>query len=51
VAPYLFEIEATAYIGASGRTPLRVETEYELLLTNRQILQPLVEAEVYGKRD
>ncbi len=51
LAPYLFEIEATAYIGASGRTHLRVETEYELLLTNRLILQPLVEAEVYGKRD
>lgn len=51
LAPYWFEVEATAYVGPSGRTHLRVETEYELLLTNRLILQPLVELEVYGKSD
>jgi copper resistance protein B len=51
LAPYWFEIEATAYFGASGRTHLRFESEYELLLTNRLILQPLVELEVYGKDD
>jgi copper resistance protein B len=51
LAPYWFEVEATAYVGASGRTHLRVETEYELLLTNRAVLQPLVEVEVFGKSD
>jgi copper resistance protein B len=51
LAPYWFEVEATAYIGASGRTHVRLETEYELLVTNRLILQPLVELEVYGKSD
>ena len=51
LAPYWFEVEATAYIGESGRTHFRVETEYELLLTNRLILQPLVELEIYGKSD
>lgn len=51
LAPYWFEIEATAYIGAAGRTHARLETEYELLLTNRLILQPLVEVEIYGKSD
>jgi copper resistance protein B len=51
LAPYWFEVEATGYIGAGGRTHLRVEVEYELLLTNRLILQPLIEAEVYGKAD
>ena len=51
LAPYKFEIEATAYIGASGRTAARIEAEYELLLSNRLILQPLVEAEVHGKDD
>ena len=35
----------------SGRTQLRIETEYELLLTNRLILQPLVEVDIYGKAD
>jgi copper resistance protein B len=51
LAPYWFEVEATAYVGAAGRTHVRVETEYELLLTNRIILQPLVEIEMYGKSD
>lgn len=51
LAPYWFEVEATAYIGEAGRTHVRVETEYELLLTNRLILQPLVELEIYGKSD
>lgn len=51
LAPYWFEVEATAYVGASGRTQIRLETEYELLLTNRLILQPLVEVEIYGKSD
>lgn len=51
LAPYWFEVEATAYVGASGRTHVRFETEYELLLTNRLVLQPLVEVEIYGKSD
>ena len=51
LAPYWFEVEATAYIGEAGRTHFRVETEYELLLTNRAILQPLVEVEIFGKAD
>ena len=51
LAPYWFEVEATGYVGASGRTHARFEVEYELLLTNRLILQPLVEVEVYGKSD
>ena len=51
LAPYWFEIEATAYVGASGRTHARFEVEYELLFTNRLIVQPLFEAEVFGKSD
>jgi copper resistance protein B len=51
LAPYWFEIEATAHVGESGRTLFRLEAEYELLLTNRFILQPLVELDVYGKAD
>lgn len=51
LAPYWFEVEATAYVGASGRTQFRIEGEYELLLTNRLILQPLVEVEIHGKND
>lgn len=51
LAPYWFEVEATAYVGASGRTHARLEVEYELLLTNRLVLQPLAEVEIVGKSD
>jgi copper resistance protein B len=51
LAPYWFEVEASAYIEPSGRTHVRVETEYDLLVTNRLVLQPLVEFEVYGRAD
>ena len=51
LAPYWFEVELTGYVGAEGRTQLRGEVEYELLLTNRLVLQPLVEVDVFGKSD
>jgi len=51
LAPYWFEVEATAYAGPRGRTALRLEAEYELLLTQRLILQPDVEVNLYGKND
>ncbi len=51
MAPYKFDIEATAYLGASGQTAARIEAEYELLLTNRLILQPVIEAEWHSRRD
>ena len=49
LAPYWFDVEATAYIGAGGRTAARLKAEYELLLTNRLALQPLVEVNLYGR--
>jgi copper resistance protein B len=51
LAPYWFEVEASAYIEPSGRTHIRFETDYDLLITNRLVLQPLVEFEVYGRAD
>lgn len=51
LAPYWFDVEATAFIGDSGRTAVRVETEYELLLTNRLVLQPLLGLEINGTPD
>jgi copper resistance protein B len=51
LAPYWFEIDAAAYVGESGRTALRVEGEYELLLTQKLVLQPRIEANFYGKSD
>lgn len=51
LSPYKFEVAATAYIGESGRTALNLEAEYELLLTNRLILQPLIEIDLSGRDD
>jgi copper resistance protein B len=51
LAPYKFEVEATGYIGESGQTAARLEAEYDMLLTNRLILQPLAELNFYGKND
>lgn len=51
LAPYWFEIDATGYIGDEGRTALNLEAEYELLLTQKWILQPRIEADFYGKDD
>ncbi|WP_454763766.1 copper resistance protein B [Cupriavidus campinensis] len=51
LAPYWFEVDATAYLDTEGRTALRLSAEYELLLTQRWILQPRIEANLYGKND
>lgn len=51
LAPYWFEVDATAYVGEEGRTALRLSGEYEFLLTQRLILQPRLEVNVYGKSD
>lgn len=51
LAPYKFEVQATAYVGESGKTAASIEAEYEVLLTNRLVLQPLVEVSLYGKDD
>ena len=51
LAPYWFELETTAYVGQAGRSALRIEAEYELLLTQRLILQPDAEVNFYGKND
>ncbi|UGB39535.1 copper resistance protein B [Frateuria soli] len=51
LAPYWFETEATGYVGPAGRTAARVRIEYELLLTQRLILQPELEANLYGRSD
>lgn len=51
LAPYWFDIELTAYLGDDGRLAARGKASYDLLLTNRLILTPQLEANVYGTRD
>jgi copper resistance protein B len=51
LAPYWLYVEATAYVNEQGRTAFRLETEYDLLLTQKLILQPRVEMNFYSRRD
>ena len=51
LAPYWFEIDAAAYVSNAGHSALRVSADYELLLTQKLILQPRIEANFYGKGD
>lgn len=51
IAPYYFEIDASFFWGESGQTSLRLEAEYELLLTQQWILSPEIEINIYGKDD
>lgn len=43
IAPYWFEINAAGFISDEGNFSIRLEAEYELLITQRLILQPRVE--------
>lgn len=51
LSPGFFAVEATAYLGEEGRTAARVSSEYDLLLTQRLILQPRAEANLYARDD
>lgn len=51
VAPFGIEVEATAYAGEHGQAGLVLDLEYELLLTNRLILAPELEASAWRRDD
>ena len=51
LVPYWLDVEATAYATSSGRTAARLRAEYELLFTQRLILQSEGEMNLYGKSD
>ncbi|MEO8747756.1 MAG: copper resistance protein B [Rhodanobacter sp.] len=51
LAPYWFALEATGYVGSSGRTAARLRVHYDVLFTQRLILTPELEANLYGKDD
>lgn len=51
LAPYWFEIDATAYVGDSGRTALALKADYEILFTQGLILQAMAELKLYGQTD
>ena len=43
LAPYFFEVDATAFLSNKGELSARLKGEYELLLTQKLVLQPSVE--------
>lgn len=51
LAPYEFDISTALFVGDEGRTAARIHAEYELLFTQRLILTPEVEVNVYGQND
>jgi copper resistance protein B len=51
LAPYWFEVEALVYVGEEGRTAANLSAEYEMFLSQRLILQPKFEVDLYGKDD
>lgn len=51
LAPYFFDIDAAIFIGESGRTAARFDVEYDFLFTQRLILTPEFEVNIYGKKD
>ncbi|NIE80704.1 copper resistance protein B [Asaia sp. As-1742] len=48
---YQFELQATGYVSDQGRFAARFEGSYDILLTNRLILQPQIELNLYSKAD
>ena len=48
---YFFDVEATGYVSDRGRTAARLKGSYDILLTNRLILQPEAELNFYSKAD
>jgi copper resistance protein B len=51
LAPYWFETQATFYAGEQGRTALRLESSYDVLFTQRLILTPKIELNLYSRND
>ena len=51
LAPQWFDVEVTGYFGESARTALRAEVEYDLLVNDRVVIQPILELNLFGKSD
>lgn len=51
LAPYYFETRAALLVNDRGNVGLRLEAEYEALLTQKLILTPSLEADLYTRDD
>lgn len=50
LAPYWFDVQLTGYVGDDGRLAARAKGAYDIRLSNRLIMTPQVEANLYSKR-
>ena len=51
IAPYMFEVSALAYVCDGGDVAAQLEAEYDMRLSNRLVLQPLLELELHSGDD
>ena len=51
LAPYFFEARAALLLNSEGNIGLRLDLEYEALITQKLILTPSLEADFYTKDD
>ncbi len=51
LAPHFFEFEPTFYFRDGGHLAARIQGSYDLLLTQRLIVQPQLEMNFYSKQD
>ena len=51
LAPYWFEVDSSLFIGKEGRVGLRLQAEYEVMLTQQWVLTPEAEVNFHSKND
>ncbi|MGO3345666.1 MAG: copper resistance protein B [Marinomonas sp.] len=51
LAPYFYDIDAVLFVGEEGRNALRLSVEQDLLITQKLILTPDFEVNIYSKKD
>jgi copper resistance protein B len=51
LAPYFFDLELTGFASSEGHLAGKFQASYDLLITQRLILQPQIELNIYSKAD
>lgn len=51
LAPYYFDVDAALFVGTHGQLALSVNTEYEVMLTQRLVLSPELQVNLFSQND
>lgn len=51
LAPYWSDVQVTLYFGEAGSTAAHLQIEHDMLITQRLVVQPEIEANFYGQYD